>query len=77
MFVIPKCHFMSLESDYAEILEDVETEKSPVDVLPLKSFPSDLESKSGKKDRAFDLKYEGIENVINHVMYTSDKKLAF
>ena len=48
MFVIPKCLFISLESDYAEILEDVETEKSPVDVLPLKSFPSDLESKSGK-----------------------------
>ena len=75
MFVIPKCLFMSLESDYAEILEDVEinqlgaeTEKSSVNVLPMQSFPSDLESKSGIKD----LKYEGIENVIKDVMYISN-----
>ena len=58
---------MSLEPDYAEILDDkeinqfgAETERSPISPLPLEALPSDVELKSGMEDHVFDLKYEGI-----------------
>ena len=57
---------MSLEPDYAEILDDKEINQfgaeidiSPISRLLLESLPPDLELKSGMQDHVFDLKYEG------------------